>query len=113
FGGIAEPPLLEAVPSPQPFGYRNTGEFHVRAGQLGFHREGSHQLVDVQQCPLMDESINRALTPLRRRLAHPPQALESVQLRAGEDAPQVTLYVQDDPRAYKILAAELAAAIGD
>src|SRR5207248_5386207 len=64
-GGIIDPPLLEPVLSPQPFNYRNVGEFHVGRKAVGFNREGSHELVDVRGCPLMEEPIDAALQVVR------------------------------------------------
>jgi 23S rRNA (uracil1939-C5)-methyltransferase len=111
-GGIDSPPLLESVPSPLEFGYRSSAEFHVRNGRVGFNREGSHELVDVLSCPLISDEMNRALRVVRQIVPAAPGAIESVEIRAGMDALQLTLYAQDDPRGYRILGDELAAAIG-
>ncbi|MBV8083745.1 MAG: class I SAM-dependent RNA methyltransferase [Chloroflexi bacterium] len=111
-GGIDEPPLLESVPSPLEFGYRDTAEFHVRNGAVGFNREGSHELVDVRSCPLISDSMNGALEVVRAIVPPAPGTIESVEIRAGADALLLTLYMQDDPRGYRILGDELATAIG-
>ena len=109
-GGIESPPLLEPIASPQPFGYRNTAELHLAGSALGLHREGSHQLVDVRHCPLVEPPIDAALGVLRTfrsRLA----GVASVHLRAGEDALTAALIAADDPRGLKLLAAELGPAV--
>jgi len=109
-GGIAEPALLDPIPSPQPFGYRNVAEFHLGIGELGFHREGSHELVDVLHCPLMEAPIEAALGVLRTFRKRLPD-VSSVHVRAGAEAVQLVLMCDDDPRGYKLLAPELAAAV--
>lgn len=65
-GGIAEPCVLEAVPSPSPYGYRNRITVHRRAGQIGFHRRDGAGLVDIEACLLASEPVNAALDALRR-----------------------------------------------
>ncbi|MBV9121016.1 MAG: 23S rRNA (uracil(1939)-C(5))-methyltransferase RlmD [Chloroflexi bacterium] len=109
FGGIADPLLLDPVRSPEPFGYRVTAELHTRGGRVGFNREGSHQLVDVEHCPLLAEPLDVGLGVVRGFAARLPASVESVQLRLGEGTMQLTLFAQDDPRSLKLLAAELAA----
>ncbi len=106
-GGIADPPLLEPVPSPQPFGYRNSAEFHLADNELGFHREGSHELVDIVHCPLVEPPIDAALGVLRT-FRPKLSAVSAIHVRNGPDALQVALITDDDPRGYKLLAPELA-----
>jgi 23S rRNA (uracil1939-C5)-methyltransferase len=108
--GIVDPPLLDPVPSPQPFGYRNTAELHVAAGGLGFHREGSHELVDIVHCPLIEPPLDAALTLLRKSVRRLAQ-LTSIQLRNGQDALQLAFHSDEDPRSYKLLAGELGPAM--
>jgi 23S rRNA (uracil1939-C5)-methyltransferase len=106
-GGIADPPLQEPLPSALSFGYRNTAEFHLADRRFGFHREGSHELVDVADCPLVEAPINAALGVLRRsrsKLA----GISSVQVRNGTDTLGLAFISAEDPRAYKLLAGELA-----
>jgi 23S rRNA (uracil1939-C5)-methyltransferase len=105
-GGIADPILLDPVPSPNAFGYRNTAEFHIDNGAIGFHREGSHQLVDIVHCPLVEPPLDAALGVLRKSLSK-LEALTSVHVRLGADAVQIALLSDEDPRAYKVLAGEL------
>ena len=46
-------------------GYRTRAEFHGDGEKLGFHRRGSHEIVDIRQCPLCHPKLNEALTKLR------------------------------------------------
>jgi 23S rRNA (uracil1939-C5)-methyltransferase len=109
-GGIADPPLLPAVPSPFPFGYRNTIELHLGGRLLGFHREGTHELVDVVHCPLVEPAIDAAIGALRK-VRSKLGAVSSLHVRNGVDALQVALIGAEDPRGNKVLASELAADI--
>ncbi|MFC1549491.1 class I SAM-dependent RNA methyltransferase [Nitrospirota bacterium] len=63
-GGIdahLEPPLYG-----KPYGYRRRGQFKVsKDGHMGFYRENTHDVVQIESCPLMSEPINSALRSLR------------------------------------------------
>lgn len=49
----------------KPLGYRHRAQFKVsRDGRIGFYREGSIDVVEIGSCPLMIESINKALQEL-------------------------------------------------
>lgn len=71
-GRIASPPVRGIIPSPRPFGYRGKAEFHgVPAGEkvrLGFMDTGGGEVVDIDQCAIVEESINSELARLRERL---------------------------------------------
>jgi 23S rRNA (uracil1939-C5)-methyltransferase len=53
-------------PSP-PFQYRNRTRFHVRTQPelvIGYFRHGSHELLEIRECPISSPLINRVLTQL-------------------------------------------------
>lgn len=60
---IENPPIRPVVPSPTPWHYRNTVQFHLsRKGELGYiHADGEHML-PIEECHLPQEGIN-ALWP--------------------------------------------------
>jgi 23S rRNA (uracil1939-C5)-methyltransferase len=52
------------IPSPRPFGWRGKAEFHLAGGRGGPRRTGlmalaSHELIEVERCRIVEESINR------------------------------------------------------
>jgi len=61
-GRIAEPPVLEIVPSPASYSYRGKAQFHLikstRGPELGFLDISGRQLVNVRRCEIMAEAIN-------------------------------------------------------
>lgn len=46
-------------------GYRTRAEFHGDGERFGFHASGSHDIVDIAQCPLCHPRLNAALKILR------------------------------------------------
>jgi 23S rRNA (uracil1939-C5)-methyltransferase len=95
-GKLTVEDLPPVVPSPAPYGYRSTVRFMVfaagdgkdgrRALTLGFHREGSQDLVPAAGCLLASETIRAAAAAIDARLAagaRPSLHLESVEIRAS------------------------------
>ena len=53
------------IPSPRQYGYRNRITVHAQDGVIGFFRRDSHKMLDIEQCPISRDEVNRALTDLR------------------------------------------------
>lgn len=72
-GGIGVP-VQPVVPSPREYGYRSKITPHYRPPRqdgppaIGFLRVDNRGLVDVPQCPIATEAINRALPAARERV---------------------------------------------
>jgi 23S rRNA (uracil1939-C5)-methyltransferase len=56
--------------SPQPYGYRSRARIQLRGtgdkSSVGFFRCGSHTVEDVESCPLLRPSLNKALGSVRQ-----------------------------------------------
>jgi len=46
-------------------GWRTRAEFHAAEGRFGFYALGSHEIVDIEECPLCHDNLNRVLERLR------------------------------------------------
>jgi 23S rRNA (uracil1939-C5)-methyltransferase len=71
-GGVttAARPLL---PAPEPLGYRNRAVIPLeRDGQgrlrAGYYRRGSHQIVNMNRCPVLDPRLDAMIAPLKADL---------------------------------------------
>lgn len=79
-GHFDEVPMLQPVPSPEEWGYRNHGRFVIdAAGNPCYLRRGSHTPVPIESCAVLQPWINAALPQLQRRL----RGLAGVELRYG------------------------------
>jgi 23S rRNA (uracil1939-C5)-methyltransferase len=67
-GDLAVPMLA----SPAPYGYRSRARLQVQSQEgktkVGFFRHQSHNVEDIEYCPLLRSSLNRGLTDVRRLL---------------------------------------------
>lgn len=71
--GIFPAPLLPVIPSPRPFGWRGKAEFHLSGGHGGPCRVGlmapaSHEIIEMERCAIVEESINRKYRDFRAAL---------------------------------------------
>jgi len=91
-GGVMAAGAIEIEPAPAPFAYRHRATFHIRWGAggpaLGFFRRRSHDVVEIEHCPLLTPAGNAALTLLRERVlpaaaAARPASAEIVTARDG------------------------------
>lgn len=49
--------VKKTVPSPKIFGYRNRAQFHKRGNSIGFFKQNSHEIMDIDRCILLEEQI--------------------------------------------------------
>ena len=66
-GKLNDVPTRAIVPSPAEYAYRNRITVHVENGVIGYFRRDSHQLIDVERCPIAMDDVNRELKDLRAR----------------------------------------------
>jgi 23S rRNA (uracil1939-C5)-methyltransferase len=65
-GKLKEIPLITAFPSPYPYDYRTRVQLKVKGGKLGYYQERSHQLVDIERCPIAHPLVNEIIPLLRK-----------------------------------------------
>ena len=68
-GRLKEIPSIGVFPSPKPYHYRIRIQLKVRGKAMGYYREGSHQIMDIDHCPISHPLANRILRRLRGELA--------------------------------------------
>jgi len=71
-GKIRSPRIDEVVPSPSPWNYRNRAQIKVRDGKVGFFGKSSHQLVEVERCPLLKKDLEGIFPRLKELLRELP-----------------------------------------
>ncbi len=67
-GGLIEIPTVGAVPSPKPYDYRVRVQLKVKGKAMGYYKERSHRIVDVERCPISHPLVNELIQELRQGL---------------------------------------------
>jgi len=94
--GIKDPPIEAMVPSPAPWNYRNTLQFHLtHEGKLGFQAALSHRVIEISECHLPEALLNETWPLLD---LEPIPDLERLELRKGTDEDIVLSIEGHDPR---------------
>ncbi len=70
--------LLPPLALDNSWGYRYRGQFKVSHGKIGFYREKTREAVDIERCPLMDESVNKFLHETRDLLKKTPDSFTGI-----------------------------------
>lgn len=86
--GLWPGPLDLIQPSPRELGCRNRVRLQVIDGALGYFARGSHDLVQIDHCPMAVGPINQALAKLGETLAGAAPGLNGwLELIAGDEPP--------------------------
>jgi len=73
---------IEIISSPQPFHYRTKVRFQVKNRRIGFFKERSRELIEIESCLLLDEISNEAIKIFRR---NPLDLKELIVLSNGKE----------------------------
>ena len=70
-GGFSTPLVEPVLAAPQPLGYRNKATYPLglsTTGQIqaGYYQKGSHQLINLNQCPVQDSRFNPLLAEVKQ-----------------------------------------------
>lgn len=63
--------LSESIIDNNPWNYRFRGQFKISRGKIGFYREKTREVIDIETCPLMADSVNNCLGKSRQLLKEP------------------------------------------
>lgn len=89
---------IEAVSGP-PLGYRNRTQFHVEGRKIGYFQAGTHQLLDIEECPISSPKINEVLGRLREMASDPrwPEFLREIEIFTNESGVLVNVLETERP----------------
>ncbi len=70
-GGFVQPPVDPVLAAPSPLSYRNKSTYPVGKSatglfQAGYYQKGSHQLINLNQCPVQDARLNPLLAQVKQ-----------------------------------------------
>ncbi len=69
-GGFTSPPVEPVLAAPEALGYRNKVTYPLSRSaegqvQAGYYQKGTHQLINLNQCPVQDERLNPLLKEIK------------------------------------------------
>jgi len=100
--GIADPPLLPIIPSPQEWGYRHRIRLQVQDHtQLGFSQARSHELVEIDSCSIAAASVAEGLSLARAWLSALHTPVRHVELLTNELTGGLILVGESEDVLYK------------
>lgn len=67
-GRLKEIPFIAVVPSPQPYGYRARIQLKAEGKAMGYYKERSHRIVNIDHCPISNPLINQIISLLQKEL---------------------------------------------
>ncbi len=70
-GGFTNPPVDPVLAAPEALGYRNKVTYPLSRSaegqvQAGYYQKGTHQLINLNQCPVQDERLNPLLKEIKQ-----------------------------------------------
>jgi 23S rRNA (uracil1939-C5)-methyltransferase len=83
-GGVKEIPPITVASSPDPYDYRTRVQLKVKGEALGYYKEGSHELVEINHCPIAHPLVNQMIPLLRKALLSFSQ-LEEIEINVSPE----------------------------
>lgn len=76
--------LQPSVVGKKRLNYRNRIQLKRLGEQLGYFKKGSHEIVDIESCPIADEKINEHIPRLKKELK-PSSEVKKFELKINQD----------------------------
>lgn len=85
---------IPIVASPKPFEYRSRAQWHVntRKKRIGYFQRKSHDVIDVEHCPILVPALGKTLTSLRETVEWESFWSETVEIEAASAGDDVSIY---------------------
>lgn len=74
--------------------YRNKVTFHVKNGKIGFYKEGSHDLIEISECLLLTDKMNKVQKYVKENINL--NKIDKIMLRDTSKHIMIVFYGQKD-----------------
>lgn len=93
-GKIAYEKEIEIIGSPHEFNYRARAQWHVdtRDKKIGYFKRHSHQIVDIEKCPILVSELQNKLADFRENLNWGEFWSEKVEIETASSGAEVSVY---------------------
>lgn len=85
---------IEIIPSPKPYEYRARAAWHAdtRKRKIGYFRRHTHDVLDVEACPILSSELQNTLTELRGEIEWESFWGGKVEIEAANAGSEVSIY---------------------
>ncbi len=85
---------IKIIGSPKEFGYRARAAWHAdtRTRKIGYFRHNSHNIIDVETCPILTDELQKTLTELRGTIEWESFWAEKIEIEAANAGSEVSVY---------------------
>ena len=93
-GKIIYEPEIPIIASPKPYEYRSRAQWHVdtRKKKIGYFQRKSHDIIDVETCPIIVPELGEILTELRETIVWESFWSEIVEIETASAGGKVSIY---------------------
>ena len=85
---------IPIIASPKSYNYRARAAWHIdtRRREIGYFQRNSHQVIDVETCPILTPELQATLTDLRREIEWGSYWAEIVEIEAANSGEDISIY---------------------
>ena len=85
---------IPIIASPKSYEYRARAAWHIdtRQKKIGYFQRNSHQVIDVETCPILTAELQATLTDLRREIEWESYWAHIVEIEAANSGEAVSIY---------------------
>lgn len=85
---------ISIIASPNDYEYRARTQWHVdtRKRKFGYFQRKSHEIIDVEVCPILTPELENTLTELREEIAWESFWSEIVEIEAANSGEEISVY---------------------
>ncbi|HRH46424.1 MAG TPA: methyltransferase domain-containing protein, partial [Pyrinomonadaceae bacterium] len=85
---------IPIIASPNEFGYRSRAQWHAdtRNHKIGYFKRYSHNVIDVESCPILEVKLQETLSNLRQNLNWAEFWAEFVEIETATNGEKVSVY---------------------
>ncbi len=85
---------IKIIASPKSFGYRSRAQWHAdtRRRDIGYFRRNSHNVIDVETCPILTDELQKTLANLRGEIEWESFWSEKIEIEAANSGSKVSVY---------------------
>ncbi len=93
-GKINYEPEIPIIASPKPYEYRSRAQWHVdtRKKKIGYFQRKTHEIIDVETCPIIVPELAEILTELRETIVWESFWSEIVEIETASADGEVSIY---------------------